>query len=163
MGSNRQVTIAQAKALIETWQGMYEDHEYSQRLASRFLHSSPTAVVHMWETGTNEKGKPLSRFELAALAERWGQIFGCLPPRDDADPSVTARPSEPEPADDDVLSPRETARLAGVSLSTLKRRVQDGGFPRPRRVSRRRVGWPAREVKEWAYRLDGQRRAPRSM
>ena len=67
MTHNRQVTISQAKALIETWQGMYEDHEYSQRLASRFQDASPTAVVDMWDRGVNEKGKPLSKFELAAL------------------------------------------------------------------------------------------------
>lgn len=155
MASSRQVTIAQAKALIETWQGTYEDHQFSQRLASRFERAAPTAVVHMWETGTNEKGKPLSSFELAALAERWGQIFDRLPPRDDADPDLAARP--PESADDELLSPRGAARLAGVSLSTLKRRLQDGAFPRPRRISRRRVGWPAREIKAWADRFGEQR------
>jgi predicted DNA-binding transcriptional regulator AlpA len=162
MPANRQLTLEQAKQLIETWQGAYEDYEYSQRLASRFSDAAPSAVVEMWQNGTNEKGRPLSKFELAALAERWGQIFGCLPPCDDADPSVTPPPSQPEPADDTVLSPRETAWLAGVSLSTIKRQVRDGLFPRPRRISRRRVGWPAREVKEWADRLDEQRHAPRN-
>ena len=161
MAPNRQITLEQAKKLIETWQGQYEDHEYSQRLASRFQDAAPSAVVHMWEHGTNEKGKPLSKFELAALAERWCAIFGCLPPLDDADPAVTPSLPEPGPADDTVLSPKETARLAGVSLSTLKRRVVDGKFPRPRQISSRRTGWPAREVKEWADRLDEQRHAPR--
>jgi len=146
----RQLTVAQARKLIETWQGRYAEHEFTQRLASRFERASPSAVVHMWETGTNERGKPLSPFELAALAERWGQIFGALPPCDDADPALTAPPSEPDPPDDAVLSPRETARLAGVSLSGLKARVEAGSFPRPRRLSRRRVGWPAAEVKRHA-------------
>jgi predicted DNA-binding transcriptional regulator AlpA len=146
----RRLTLREAKKLIETWQGRYAEHEFTQRLASRFERALPSAVVHMWETGSNEAGKPLSPFELAALAERWGQIFGALPPCDDADPAVTAPPSEPDPPDDAVLSPRETARLAGLSLSDLEARMEAGRFPRPRRLSRRRVGWPAGEVKRHA-------------
>jgi predicted DNA-binding transcriptional regulator AlpA len=148
--SGRPLSLPQVRKLIETWQGLYEDHEFTQRLSSRFERASPSAVVHMWETGSNETGKPLSPFELAALAERWGQIFGELPPWDDADPEVTAPASDVDPPDDALLSPRETARLSGLSLSDLKARVEAGSFPRPRRMSRRRVGWPAADVKRYA-------------
>jgi predicted DNA-binding transcriptional regulator AlpA len=147
--ARKELSVKQANKLIETWQGQYEDYQYSQRLASRFQAAAPADVARMWEAGTNEKGKPLSSFELAALAERWGQIHDCLPPCDDAEPAAATTGPQTKPADDAVLSPRQTARLADVSLSTLKSRMQDGSFPRPLRLSRRRVGWVSRDVREW--------------
>jgi predicted DNA-binding transcriptional regulator AlpA len=155
--ARNELSIEQARKLIETWQGQYEDYEYSQRLASRFQVAGQAAVMRMWETGTNEKGKPLSTFELAALAERWAQIFGNLPAcDDDAALGVAADLPEADAAEDAILSPRGTARLAGVTLSDLERQLHDGTFPRPCRLSRRRVGWRVRQIKDWANRARAQ-------
>ena len=43
----------------------------------------------------------------------------------------------------------QVIKLAGLSRSTIKRRVADGSFPKPRRLAPRRIGWPARKVKAW--------------
>ena len=45
-----------------------------------------------------------------------------------------------------MLRMPDVVRLAGVSESTIKRRVQDGSFPKPMHLSPRCIGWPAREV-----------------
>jgi predicted DNA-binding transcriptional regulator AlpA len=58
----------------------------------------------------------------------------------------------------------DNARKSCVSLvsdSTVKRMVVDGRFPKPMRISARRIGWPARDVKAWIRQLDDQRRALR--
>jgi prophage regulatory protein len=118
----------------------------------------------MWETGRNEGGQKLSKFEFGALVERWCDLFGDLPP-DDAplgidvadQPMVPA----PEPEPDTMLRMPEVVRLTGLSVSTIKRMVLDDRFPKPMRLSPRRIGWPAREVKTWIDRLDDQRHSPR--
>ena len=75
-----------------------------------------------------------------------------------ADQAPTA---EPEPEDDTMLRMGEVVRLTGISDSTIKRMVIDGRFPKPMRLSPRRIGWKAGEVKSWIRQLDDQRRAPR--
>ena len=133
---------------------------------SRFQGSNAREVIKMWETGKNEHGRKLSQFEFGALIEHWCEVFGTLPPDDgeelngiaEAQPSAN---SEPEPEDDTMLPMREVVRLTGLSDSTIKRMVVDGRFPKPMRISARRIGRPARDVKTWISRLDDQRSAPR--
>ena len=51
----------------------------------------------------------------------------------------------------------------GSANSTVKRMVLDGRFPKPMRLSPRRIGWKATEVKAWIRQLDDQRKAPRQV
>jgi len=157
------ISIANAKALADRWKAQYEDYLRTAAIASRFKDASPTEVIRMWEKGRNEHGQKLNQFEFEALIERWLEVFDALPPsKDDAAADVAAeQPTEPEPQDDDMLSPRDVARITGLSNSTIKRMVNDGRFPKPMQLSPRRIGWPAREVKDWLNRLDDQRRATR--
>ena len=48
-----------------------------------------------------------------------------------------------------ILNKVETASLIGVSVSTLDRMVKRGDFPKPLRLSLRRVGWPLSVVLSW--------------
>ncbi len=93
-------------------------------------------------------------------------MFGEFPPFDDddrADQSDAPAAPEPElPPDDTMLRTKEVLRLIGVSESSLKRMVLDGRFPRPCRLSPRRIGWPARDVKAWLEGLNGARRKVRT-
>ncbi len=119
----------------------------------------------MWESGQNERGQKLSQDEFAALVERWLELFGAYPADTDAAPggNVGGEAAElsPEPQDDTMLSPRDVARLAGISTRTIDRMVRRGTFPKPMHLSARRIGWQAREVKAWLRMLDEQRRARR--
>ena len=65
------------------------------------------------------------------------------------------------PRDDAMLDINEVARLTGLSKSTINRHVQDGRFPKPFKISARRNGYLAREIREWRDQLDEQRNAPR--
>jgi prophage regulatory protein len=160
MAKVRHIAIEQAKALATQWEAQHEEHLRTAAIASRFKDATPSQVIHMWETCRNERGQRLSRGEVTALVERWLELFGAYPPGD-TEPGDTAQPREPEPQDHDMLSPRDVVRLTGLSLSTIKRMVNDDRFPKPMHLSPRRIGWPAREVKAWINRLDDQRRATR--
>jgi predicted DNA-binding transcriptional regulator AlpA len=81
-----------------------------------------------------------------------------LPTLDGGGARPPDEPSEPEPADHEVLGWKAAAKLAGVSAATLRREMLAGRFPRPRHISARRIGWPAGEVKAWRDRLDANRR-----
>ena len=156
------MSIAQAKAQVAEWKAQREDHERSSAMSTLFQHVSAAEVVKMWETGKNQQGRKLTRFEFGALVERWCEVFSALPPDDDdagAEEALEAVPDDPEP--DTMLRMGEVVRLTGISKSTIKRMVVDGRFPKPMRTSARRIGWPARDVKTWIDRLDDQRRAPR--
>ena len=48
-----------------------------------------------------------------------------------------------------ILRIKEVTALTGLSRTTLWRRVKDGSFPQPIRLSRRCVGWFAADVAEW--------------
>jgi hypothetical protein len=48
-------------------------------LLHRFAQASPSAVLRMWKTGTNELGEPLSASEREALVERHCLLFGHWP------------------------------------------------------------------------------------
>lgn len=130
---------------------MAEDYRDAQWLSGRFASAGPDAVIDMWESGTNEKGRLLSKAEGQALIERWHEIFGCLPPSvgSGTAPGVPPSASAAMPADDTMLRIGEVLRLTSLSLSTLKRYVADGAFPKPVKLSPRRNGWKAGAVKAW--------------
>jgi prophage regulatory protein len=145
--------LAEAKALANEWADQAGHARYEASVSSHFDRCSAHQLIDMWESGNNLKGKPLSKFETQALAEAWCRVFGELPPgTDDEDGSEVEPPATttPElPADDAMLRTKDVLRLMGVSLSTLKRMVLDSRFPKPLRLSSRRIGWPARDVKAW--------------
>ena len=55
-------------------------------------------------------------------------------------------------ADDQVLTLSEFARLAGVSLVTLRRRITAGDGPIITRLSQRRIGVRVRHGRAWLDR-----------
>jgi predicted DNA-binding transcriptional regulator AlpA len=162
MSSRRRITLEEAKAQAAHWDAQWEQSAYEAALADRFKHATASEVVGMWESGDNEKGQPLTDFEFAALCECWIEMFGTLPPEDDA--SATDLPTQHalEPlAPDTLVDIKEVRRRTGISESTIKRMVLDGRFPKPMRPSPRRVAWPGRDIDALVKQLDQQRRAPR--
>ena len=156
MPPRTELTIEEAKqraAKLEAWGESIAD---DCRLASRFADAGPSRVIAMWETGRNDKGRPLSKFELAALVERWCELFGCLPPSGGIS-AAPPTPVEPEPEDNTMLRMPDVVRMTGLSESTIERRIEDGAFPKATKISKRRIGWPAHKVKAWlAEREAGQ-------
>jgi predicted DNA-binding transcriptional regulator AlpA len=155
VASSHNDALSRAKARAAEWRA--QEREGTGRLDLTRL--SPAKLIAMAER------PELSPAELQALDEAWFLTFGewlterSGKSRGDADGDAT---SEPElPADDSMLSPKDVVRVTGLSLSTIKRRVADGTFPQPMRLSPRRIGWPAREVKAWLETVDLQRRKPR--
>ena len=66
-------------ASAAVWQ-LLEDHFRLQaQVLQRFAQASPSAVLSMWKTDTNELGEPLSAFEREALVERHCLLFGHWP------------------------------------------------------------------------------------
>jgi prophage regulatory protein len=148
--------LAGAKELAEEWAWQAEEERRVAAQCAHFDGCTPLQLIGMWETGKNLEGQPLGQWQVQALAEAWCRVFGELPPDDDAsDGSGEApdpEPPQPEPelpADDTMLRTKDVLRLMGLSRSTLKRMVIDGRFPKPMRLSPRRLGWPARDVKAW--------------
>jgi prophage regulatory protein len=143
------MTPDEARRKAEQWQGQREEYERAQALTSRFSDAAPADVVRMWETGRNEKGRPLSKFEVEALAERWHRIFGTMPPFDDVKPT-SVQPAEPEP-DGPTLTMRDVVKMTTMSKTTIKRWVSDkhSDFPRPIKLSPRRIGWRKKDVVAW--------------
>jgi prophage regulatory protein len=161
------VSIKRAKELADEWAWQAEEARREAAICHHFDGVRPKQLIEMWETGNNLKGKPLSDFEVQALGEAWCRVFGDLPPGaedSDEDPSASEPDAQPPielPADDTMLRTRDVLRLTGLSLSTLKRMVVDGRFPKPVRLSPRRIGWPARDVRAWLDSLDGARQKKR--
>ena len=148
---------ARARAIAaeeEALQEQYAWHLHEQAIASRFRSAGAAEVLRMFETGTNEKGQPLTQFEAAALCERWCAVFGELPPM--GDPPDPATEPEPMPADDAMIGMKDVMRIAGLSKSTIKRWVNDpdNDFPKPVKLSPRRIGWRADAVKAWRERIE---------
>ena len=148
MPPNRELTLDEAKALAEQWEAQGEDHREAAALQARFRTATPAAVIRMWESGKNEDGRKLTRFELRALVERWSELFGCLPPSGRVETKPTS-PREAAPADNDMLDMHDVVRITGLSKSTIKRRVQGSSFPKPLHLSPRRIGWRAASVRAW--------------
>ena len=48
-----------------------------------------------------------------------------------------------------VLRPREVCNVLSVSRTTLWRRIRDGSFPAPLRLSDNIVGWRLADVERW--------------
>ncbi len=71
-------------------------------------------------------------------------------------PPADAEPADPLPADDTMLNIRDVVRITGLSKSTIKRWVNDpaGDFPKPIKLSPRRIGWPADQVYAWRKRIE---------
>jgi prophage regulatory protein len=156
--------LEKAKALADAWAGQAKDAARDADSCSYFKGVTPHGLIEMWQSGKNLKGRPLSQFETQALAEAWCRVFNELPPdcSEDGEPDPPPEPEAALPPDDTMLSARDVVRLTGVSLATVKRMVLDGRFPKPMRLSPRRIGWPARDVKQWLDGLDGARRKVRS-
>ena len=139
--------LERAERIADDLEGMREDWQWDNELRARFRDAGPRQAIEMWKSGLNERGKPLNKFELQALAERWGELFGFLPPTDGA----VASPSQPQPADDTMLDIEEVARLTGLSVSSINRKYRENppSFPPPTKLSVHRKGWPTRVVKDW--------------
>ena len=152
------------RALADDWAIEAKHAANEAALNTHFESCSAHQLIAMWETGKNLKGKPLSEWEGQALVEAWCRVFGELPPSDDDGGAAEQEPSAPEPempADDTMLRAKDVVRLTGLSLSTLKRMVISGSFVKPIRLSPRRVGWPARDVRAWLETADGARQNAR--
>ena len=52
-----------------------------------------------------------------------------------------------------LLNKFQVIEKTGMSESTLRRRIADGGFPPPRQISRRKIGWLDNETDEWLINL----------
>ena len=150
--------LARAKELADDWAWEAREAAHTAALCHYFDDASPHQLIEMWETGKDLRGKLLDQFETRALTEAWCRVFGELPPEDDdADDPASQGPGQPEldlPADDTMLRTKDVLRITGLSLSTLKRMVIDERFPRPMRISPRRLGWPARDVRQWLEGLE---------
>ena len=146
--------LEKAKALAEEWAERAQDARRSADLCAHFEGATPHQLIRMWESGKNLQGRSLSQFEAQALAEAWCRVFGELPPDCAEDGEPDPMPERELPADDRMLRANDVVRLTGLSLSTLKRMVLDGRFPNPVRLSPRRIGWQARDVKGWLERPD---------
>ncbi len=48
-----------------------------------------------------------------------------------------------------VLRVEQAAEYCGLSLSTFQKSVREGGAPKPRQLSDRRVGFLVRELNDW--------------
>jgi predicted DNA-binding transcriptional regulator AlpA len=110
------------------------------------------------------KGKPLTRFELAALIERWCELFGCLPPFDAAGQNAppTTSPSDAEPLDDlDTITRADVARRLRASISTIQRMERDSRLPKPLRTGPRARRHLVKDVNALIERLEQERDMPK--
>ena len=163
--NTKAISVEQARALASQWEAQYEEHLRTSAISNRFRGATPSEVIRMWESCRNERGQKLTQVEVVALVERWLEQFGAYPPADngnDNEAGDTARQNqEATPVDDTMLDMREVVRMTGLSESTIKRMFNDGRFPKPLHLSPRRIGWPARQVKDWLRTLQDQSRSTR--
>jgi predicted DNA-binding transcriptional regulator AlpA len=152
---------ARARKIAQQWQQekaemaeRYADHCETAALLARFRDATPPEIISMWESGTNEHGKPLTEFEGYALVEAWCGAFGEPPPSaSESNGPSDAEPDEPDALDpdairdDQMLSTSDVLRMTGWSLTTFKRRRAVGAFPEPYQLGPRRIGWPMKEVR----------------
>lgn len=158
MADNDADKWARARALADEEdqiQAQYEDYKRACAIDARFSHCGKRQVLQMFEGMVNDNGQPLSQFEFEALCERWVAVFGDFPPLNYQPASDSGDP-DPMPPDDAMLDMHDVVRITGLSESTIKRRLADlaSDFPRPVKLSPRRIGWPAHEVKAWRARRE---------
>lgn|SRR6185503_4488123 len=70
----------------------------------------------------------------------------------DSAPPKKRRPIEPSPVilgEDPLIRRSDVELLTGMSESTLRRRVREGAFPRPRQIGKKAYRWSLSEVVEW--------------
>ena len=158
MPPRKEQTIEEAQALAERMEAMAEGLKESWALTARFSDASPTTVVAMWRSGRNEKGKRLSKFEVQALGERYWELFKAPPPSmGQSGPAPTEPPPAPPADDNQLLRMRDVERITSLGKTTIKRKMADGTFPKPVKISTRRMGWPAYTIKAWlAERVEGR-------
>jgi prophage regulatory protein len=167
MTKTKTISIAKAKALAARWEAEQGEHTRTSAIASRFKDAAPAELVRMFESGANDQGRKLSQVEFMALVERWLEVFGAYPSGqgdetpDDSVALYVTQAEELEPLDDTMLSPRDVARMTGISTRNIRRMFESGRFPRPLKLSTRRIGWPARQVKDWLRTLQDQSRSTR--
>jgi prophage regulatory protein len=157
------ITVEQARDLADQWQAQRDDFD-SQPQADYYRDRSPHQIIEMWETRKGPDGKRLNSWEFGCLIEAWCERFGALPsdaPVANAVALTEDEKPEPLPADDTMLRIGEVVRLTGISVSSIKRMVDDGRFPRPMRIGIRAKGWPARDVRHFIEALNEQRSRPR--
>jgi prophage regulatory protein len=55
-----------------------------------------------------------------------------------------------------MLSMKDVVRIAGLSKSTIKRWVNDpaNDFPKPVKLSPRRIGWRSDQMKAWRTKIE---------
>ena len=157
--NRKSTSIDTARALAKDWRRSEKDAAQSASIADHFKHATPNELIRMWENDSNLAGRPLSDFEWQALIEAWCRVFGSLPPDEDETASEEAVEPAPLPDDRTMLQMRDVTRLTGLSKSTIKRQVVAGTFPKPLKLSARRLGWLAQEVNAWFSQLDEQRNA----
>lgn len=59
-----------------------------------------------------------------------------------------------------LLRRPEVEKETGLSRSTIYRKMEDGTFPRPKRISAQAVAWPQSKIEAWkAAQPDAQRPA----
>ena len=54
---------------------------------------------------------------------------------------------------DRLLSPGSVAELTSLHRTSIYRKVRAGQFPKPVRISERRIGFRESEVRDWINRL----------
>jgi predicted DNA-binding transcriptional regulator AlpA len=163
----RELTLEEAREIAARW-GRQQDqwsqqadpNSWDNRVASHYQHLDASAIVRLWETGVNETGKTLTRFETAALIERWCDLFGCLPPSDSVGQNApAAQPTEAEPQLDDLdtMTRADVARRLRSSVSTVHRMEKDGRLPKPIRSGPRMRRHLVRDVNALIEQLEHER------
>ncbi len=160
------MSVRKAAVQAAEWTALKADSDRAARLEQHFADVNPEQLVEMWETHRTPDGRKLTSFEFAALCERWCVVFGELPPDDgtegqneiveDGDDRDANLTDANQLDDDRMLKSKEVVSLTGLSLSTIKRLIKDGYFPRPTRLSPRRNGWNASKVKAWLRDFEEQ-------
>jgi len=131
------------------------EQAFQGKVAAEFRHLGASDVLRLWQSGRNEKGRKLSKFEVMALGEQWAALTG-QPGLPDLGNGTAAAPvpatppsPAPMPADDRKLSIKDLRECTGLSPSTLKRMERAKTFPAGFKVSTRRKVWDAGRVKAW--------------
>ena len=96
--------------------------------------------------------KALNPEQVEALDEAWFHTFGVLLILQDCE-SVEARPPG-----DSILGVEQVLRMTNLSLTSLKRHVLYGSFPKPHRSSPNRIGWRPSYVTAWLHEVDNSSR-----